>query len=343
MQYEITQRGPLLDESGKLNEAGFSKNFIKEYDRRDIKAAPRRIKEWDYYLVMNSRFGVALTIADNSYMGIDSISLLDFTQPWIKTKNSVELFTKGHKNLSPTPEIGDIRSAGKNYAIEFRNGGTSRMLVFEMKNFSNGKDISGEIILGCPAQDNMTIATPFKTDPLAFYYNQKINCMPAAGSVQFGSQEYTFDPAVSFGVLDWGRGVWPKKNMWYWASASGLLDANSFGFNIGYGFGDTSAATENMVFYRGQAHKLSNVLIEIPKSGKKENFMQPWIFSSDDGRFEMTFQPVVDRYSNMNAIIVASRQHQVFGQYSGAVVLDDGTKIEIENFFGFAEKVVNKW
>ena len=32
------------------------------------------MKEWDYYYVGNDHFGVALTIADNSYMGLDSIS-----------------------------------------------------------------------------------------------------------------------------------------------------------------------------------------------------------------------------------------------------------------------------
>ena len=71
--------------------------------------------------------------------------------------------------------------------------------------------------------------------------------------------------------------------------------------------------------------------------------MKPWTFTSDDDRFEMTFQPLVDRHSNMNALFVSSNQHQVFGYYTGKAVLDDGTQIEIENFFGFAEKVVNKW
>lgn len=32
------------------------------------------MKEWDYYYVGNDHFGVALTIADNSYMELDSIS-----------------------------------------------------------------------------------------------------------------------------------------------------------------------------------------------------------------------------------------------------------------------------
>ena len=39
----------------------------------------------------------------------------------------------------------------------------------------------------------MVICTPFDK-PGHFYYNQKINCMRAAGTVRIGGQTYTFDP-----------------------------------------------------------------------------------------------------------------------------------------------------
>ena len=43
------------------------------------------------------------------------------------------------------------------------------------------------------------------------------------------------------------------------------MNGKPFGFNIGYGFGDTSAASENMLFYDGTAHKLDDVTFHIPK------------------------------------------------------------------------------
>ena len=45
--------------------------MLLEYDRNDVKGHAMRIKEWDYYLVMNGQFALALTIADNSYVGLD--------------------------------------------------------------------------------------------------------------------------------------------------------------------------------------------------------------------------------------------------------------------------------
>ena len=71
--------------------------------------------------------------------------------------------------------------------------------------------------------------------------------------------------------------------------------------------------------------------------------MSPWTFTSDDGRFEMDFVPIIDRAAKTDIKIICSDQHQVFGRYSGKAVLDDGTVLEINNMIGFAEKVYNKW
>ena len=89
MQKRIETPGKLLNENGELYEAGYATALIKEYVRADIKADPLRIKEWDYYLVNDGDYGLALTIADNSYMGLMSVSWLDFTKPCETTKSEM--------------------------------------------------------------------------------------------------------------------------------------------------------------------------------------------------------------------------------------------------------------
>lgn len=343
MQHEITTRGPLLTPEGTVREAGYAKSLILDYDRKAIKANKLRIKEWDYYYIGNDHYGVALTVADNGYMGLDSISLLNFDTGWQHTNSPMSIMTLGKLNLPATSEVGDIESGNKKYHISFKNDGTYRCLNFRMDNFIDGKPIEGDIILTNHNEDSMVIVTPFAEKETAFYYNQKINCLPAKGSVTFDGQTYTFDPSDSFAVLDWGRGVWTYENTWYWGSASGMYKGVPFGFNIGYGFGDTSAASENMLFYKNKAHKLSQVTFHIPKKDGKEDYMSPWKFTSDDGRFEMDFVPVMNRASNTDFKILCSDQNQVFGKFTGKAVLDDGTVLEIKNFMGFAEKVHNKW
>ena len=98
-----------------------------------------------------------------------------------------------------------------------------------------------------------------------------------------------------------------------------------------------------MLFYGGKAHKLSQVTFGIPLRDGREDYLSPWRFTSDDGRFEMNFAPVLDRASRTDVKLIKSDQHQVFGRFTGTAVLDDGTRLRIQDLFGFAEKVENKW
>ena len=95
MQHEITRAIPLLDSEGNLTEPGYAKKLLPVYRRADIKAGKMRIKEWDYYLVNNGRFALALTVDDNGYMGLDSISLLDFENGWEITASPMSFMPLG--------------------------------------------------------------------------------------------------------------------------------------------------------------------------------------------------------------------------------------------------------
>ena len=340
-QHEITRPLPLLDRNGNLTEPGYARSLLPVYRRADIRAGKTRIKEWDYYLVSNGRFALALTIADNSYMGLDSVSLLDLEAGWEITNSPMCLLPMGKIGLPETSRSGSVEHGGKKYRIRFQNNGDGRrVLTAQMENFGPDGAIRAEVTLTDEPQESMVICTPFDK-PAHFYFNQKINCMRASGTVTYGGRSYVFDPAESFAVLDWGRGVWTYHNTWYWGSASYQVDGFPFGWNIGYGFGNCAAATENMLFYNGKAHKLSRVFFHIP--GDEKDFLSPWHFSSDDGRFEMDFVPALDRASCTDLKLIKSDQHQVFGRFTGKAVLDDGKVIEVRDFPGFAEKVENKW
>ena len=81
---------------------------------------------------------------------------------------------------------------------------------------------------------------------------------------------------------------------------------------------------EDYVFFDGRAHKFDRVTFHIPE-GTFDG--APWSFTSNDGRFEMTFKPIIDRHSAVDLKLLRSVQHQVFGRFSGTAVLDDGRRI----------------
>lgn len=339
--HEVTKPRRLLNQDGSLAEPGWSKTLIQEYSRKDIKASKFKIKEWDYYLVLSpsSNFGAAFTISDIGYVGLQSVTLLDFSKPCEHTETILNPLPLGKLALPPTSEKGNSVYRDKRLNMEFQVLEGERRILCDYKNFHEGKHFSCDITLKQPPMDTMVIATPWKEKKTAFYYNQKINCMRASGTVKFDGKEYVFDPQTDFGTLDWGRGVWTYDNTWYWGSGNGIINDKPFGFNIGYGFGDNSAASENMLFYDGKSHKLDDITFNIPKT----SYTDLWTFTSSDGRFETEFAPIIDRAAKIDVKIIKTDQHQVFGRMNGKAVLDDGTQLEIKDLLCFAEDVHNKY
>jgi len=344
MQNKITQPTRLLDEKGALIQKGYATSLILDYKRKDVKANRLRLKEWDYYLIQNEDYGIALTVGDNAYIGMISATFIDFKNKKEKTTSVISALTMGKFNMPESSKVGDVVYRDKRVSVSFTHDNDVRKLHMEMKNFDEGSDITISIVLSNEPKDSMVIATPFAEDKKAFYYNQKIIGMKATGEASYKGKIYEFAPDNSFGLLDWGRGVWTYDNTWYWSAGQGMINGKVFGFNLGYGFGDTSAATENMLFYDGIAHKLENVVFHIPKNNNNEfNYMKPWIFTSSDHRFEMNFIPILDRSACISALVISSNQHQVFGKFTGRAVLDDGTIIEVKDLLAFAERVKNRW
>ena len=340
--HEVTNVQKLLKEDGSLREPGWSKQLFQQYSRDDIKAPKFRIKEWDYYLVVSEEhdIAVAFTISDDGYIGLQSASFLDLgDNPWEHTETILNAFPMGKFRLPVSSDSGVTKYKDKRLDMSFTVGENKRVLRCDYKKFNKEKDLKCNITLSQPPMDTMVIATPWKEKKTAFYYNQKINCMRASGTIEYDGVTYELNPETDYGTLDWGRGVWTYDNTWYWGSGNMTVNGKPFGFNIGYGFGDTTAASENILFYDGKCHKLDDVTFNIPESG----YTDPWTFTSSDGRFEMEFIPILDRAAKIDVKFIITDQHQVFGRLSGKAVLDDGTVLEIKDCLCFAEDVHNKY
>ena len=343
MQNRIVERSKLLGTDGNLLQKGYATGYMLEYDRNDIRAKKARIKEWDYYYVGNDDHAICITVADMGYVGAISATFMDFKTPAQITKSSIMLFPMGKLHMPATPFKGDVVAVnGEVEACIILEGGV-RHVFGKYPGFGPaGEELDFDFTLSDAPEECMFIATPF-AKPKHFYYNAKINCMTAKGYFSLGDKKYSLDDAL--GTLDWGRGVWTYDNTWYWGSLQTVLpDGVKFGFNIGYGFGDTTAASENMLFYDGKAHKLEEVTFLIPGDGTdKVDYTAPWKFTSSDGRLELDFVPIIDRYEPFDLKLFCMIPHQVFGRFSGKCVLDDGKVIELNSVLGFAEKVHNKW
>ncbi len=357
-QTELTQPphggapSPLLTPDGQLAQVGWSRQPLLDcnlenanfYSLRFLQRL--RIKRWDYYGVTTPACFFSATLADLGYAGQAFIYLIDFATgnaagavaPACHEATLTVPFSKGIV-LPRNATEGDCTYDNGQVRLSFCHEAEARHIVVEWPRFA-GKDLAADIVLRERADhESMTIVIPMH-NPKRFYYNHKMNCLPAEGHLIWGDQRIEFKPQDSLGNLDWGRGIWDYKSFWVWASASGFLpDGRTVGLNLGCGFGDTSRATENAVIVNGRVHKLGRVNFQY----NEQDFKQPWRMSSPDGRLRLEFTPFLERVARTNLLLIASEVHQMFGHYRGTVTTDDGEVIQIDGLIGWAEEHHARW
>lgn len=350
-QHRIIETGPLL-EDGRLREAGWAISPVLEYRRDCIAASAWRIKEWDYYLIQDAHYAVAITVSDLAYLGLLSASVLDFETGLFITESVITPMPFGRYRMPESSDSGSIDYECKQVGVHIATENGRRTFKLRYDGFVDGKTLALDAVLDDEPRDSMVIATPWAENDKAFYYNRKIIGMRAEGEFSIGGNSHRFSRDDALGLLDWGRGVWTYDNTWFWAAAQGWQSdssgiAHRIGFNFGYGFGDTSAASENMVFVDGEATKIGRLDFGIPAADGAYSLMDPWHFVDAEGRIDLEFVPDIDRADYSHVGPVLTDQHQVFGVYSGTVVVDgpDGCPctVPVDGLRGFAEVVHNKY
>lgn len=344
MQIELIQSSPLLNPSGSLVQVGWARQPIFDCNLEKARfyklrfLQKYRIKRWDYYAIFGPNSFFSATIADLGYAGNIFVYYIDFTKHDLHEEGLIVPFGRNIE-LPRNSVEGNSYFENRQVKLEFEVKGNSRYLSISWPGFHNGRGISADIRLKCLlAYESMNIVIPIQGN--RFYLNRKINCLPAEGTVKYGDQVQDYDPSVSLGSLDWGRGVWEYKSFWNWASASVILpDNRNFGLNLGCGFGDLSNAGENAIIIENQIHKLGSVRFDY-QSG---DYMQSWKFYDNEGRLDLIFTPFRDRIAKTNLGVISSEVHQVFGRYNGTVVSDSGERIKLHNLIGFAEEHHAKW
>ena len=344
MQTELTEQGQLLHKDGSLAQIGWARQQLLDcnLERANFylfKPLQRfRIKRWDYYAVFTPASFFSATIADLGYAGNIFVYLLDFKTGELHEEGLV--IPLGNGIVLPRDSmVGDSHFGNEKAELNFLLKGNHRILSVSWPGFNAGKGIQAEISLEEPAgAESMTIVIPIGKK--RFYYNRKINCMPAQGQIKYGENTEVLSPNNCIGSLDWGRGVWEYQSYWNWASSSGFLpDGRTIGLNLGCGFGDLSKAGENALVLGNRIHKLEQVKFDYTSG----NYMKPWKFTDNQGRLNLVFTPFKERLARTNLGVIFSEVHQMFGHYDGEVIADNGEVIKIKDLVGFAEEHHARW
>lgn len=155
------QRGPLHRLDGALATRGWATYQALSYDRSRIKAPRWRIKEWDYYLVNDGSYAVALTLSDLGYAGLVSASLIDFDQAAYKTTSVVTPFPMGRFRLPASSKSGVSAFENDRVSFRFEAADGVRTLSAQFAKFDGDDDLSFDAMLSDEPRDSMVISTPW--------------------------------------------------------------------------------------------------------------------------------------------------------------------------------------
>jgi hypothetical protein len=210
-----------------------------------------------------------------------------------------------------------------------------KLIKVDIPHFGHHRSLRGQLVLTEPeTSESLVTNQHWRNEKGAFRYTR---CSPwycTEGVIQFGSSEIVFTKGNGWGIFDWNRGARPRADIRYWAAACGMNEEKQISFSAGYSSADSSAGTENGFFVDGKLHKLDKITFHIPPS----NWLDPWRFTSNDNRLEMTFTPHQERIERRRLLFHNSTRRQVYGFFSGKALLDDGSLIEFQNLTGFAER-----
>lgn len=305
-----------------------------------------RTKRWDYWCVLSRDLVVSVTYADVDYLGMANVWWLDLasgetggvdvTLPFARGVSLPD--RRGSEPLVYTGRTSKLRLVDDDEGTRITASWTEK-----------GSPARLDLRVDLPAgHESLNVVIPWSDR--RFQYTSKHQARPARGTLEVGGAvrrigvargESAAREAEAWGVLDVGRGRWPYHTVWNWGGGAGRTAAGVVvGVQLGAKWTEGTGFTENGILVDGRLSKIGD---ELEWTYDWDRPMQPWRVRHRDGRLDLVLTPAYDRHGRIDAVLLATEVHQVFGTWTGHVTSEDGTRHEVEGILGFAEESRSRW
>lgn len=182
---------------------------VKVCQRRDEAASSREV--------------IALTLADLDFLGLAVVRVIDREMGKVTRDVAVRPLGLGLALPSRADrgqvefEQGRVRLAFADDTTDVRLAGATRSIAVDVQ------------VKRPPNHQTLGVAVAWPgSGGRRFAYSSKHTALPARGTITVrGQTRHLASGALA--CLDWGRGVWPHRSSWNWASAAG----SGVGLNLG--------------------------------------------------------------------------------------------------------------
>jgi hypothetical protein len=284
-------------------------------------------KQFQFICVTGSDWLLAVAIADIRYANSGFAYLYKFDSNKAVSKG---LLLPGALScrMSDSPSAGEAKQSFGAYKVAIKTSPTNWKLSIDTK------ELKADLTLEKAKQMPLALCAP--TGYNGWTYTEKSNALAVSGTLELQGKNQ--DLTQSLAGYDFSAGFMRRQTSWRWASISAVVEGKAFGLNMAAGVNETGLC-ENALWFNGQIQHLSPATFVFDR----KDDTKAWQVSSLCGEVQLEFTPLYCRQEKVNIGLLASNFRQYVGLYSGFVVLQNGTKLQLNAVKGLAEDHYAKW
>lgn len=335
----------LIDSSGQPHWGIFPGSVARinglEADYRNAlgKPVPRwqrhfHYKQFQYFGVISNDILIGCALADTAWLGLAFVYVFDARSGKLHEYTWRSPLARAMQ-LSDSPTQGEshFRQPGIDIRLGYRN--QNGVLVKTLKIDSRALSVQAEMVETTPFTP-MSLCT--RAGINGWVYANKVAGMPVTGQLRLADESMDLGALGACGHHDFSAGFMRRETFWNWACFSGHQQDCHVGINLSCGVNETSF-TENCLWLNGELIKVDTVRFEY----NRDDLMQPWHVTSQDGQIELSFTPRGNHREKLNVGLFASNFNQLFGYFDGELRPAGRDPVEIRQLNGFVEEQYAKW
>ena len=284
-------------------------------------------KQFQFICVTGSDWLLAVAIADIRYANSGFAYLYNFDSNQTISQGLLLPGALGCQ-MSDSPSAGEAKQHFAAYKVAIKTSATDWQLNIDTK------ELKANLIITKASQMPLALCAP--TGYNGWTYTEKSNALAVSGTLEF--QGKTLDLAQALANYDFSSGFMRRQTSWRWASINAMIEGKAFGLNMAAGVNETGLC-ENALWFNGQIQHLSPASFIFDR----KDDTKAWQVSSLCGEVQLEFTPLYCRQEKVNIGLLASNFRQYVGLYTGFVVLQNGTKLQLNAVKGLAEDHYAKW
>jgi len=337
---EITEPVDLATPDGRrLNPAAMGWSRRPQH-RANLRGSWGRNKRWDYWAVLAGDIVISSVYADVDYVGLADVWWADLATGATGGRAATVPAARG-LSLPDRPGTAPLTytNTSLDLSITDDDAGTRLVATWSEKDGQRGSlDVLVELAEG---HESMNVVIPWSAK--RFQYTSKHQARPARGEMHVGDRSWTIGGigGDAWGVLDVGRGRWPYRTSWNWGGGAGAADGGAtVGLQLGGKWTEGTGFTENGILVDG---RLTKVGAELTWAYRWDDPLHPWHVEDPTGHLSLDLHPRYDKHTRIEAGVIGTETHQVFGTWSGTVTDDGGSTHTLHDLQGFAEESRWRW